>query len=81
MKDAKDWVMGASVPLVTAPTPSGDVWDWITKISVGLIVFFLGWGLKDVKKRYDKVPELETSLALMAQDLKAIKRHLKMDDE
>lgn len=65
----------ASLP-VNQSTSAGDPWDWIKGSAVTLIIFFLGWGLKDVKRRYDQVLVLEKDLARLAQAVEDIQRQM-----
>ena len=46
-------------------------------LAVTIVAFFLGWGMKDVKKRYDKIPEIETDVAVLKQEIKDLKELLK----
>ncbi len=57
------------------PQLSGEfnLWSWLLGLSVTAVAFFLGWGLRDVKKRYDKIPELETKIAVIEQEIKDLK--------
>ena len=45
-------------------------------LAVTVVAFFLGWGLKDVKKRYDRIPEIETDVAVLKQEIKDLKELL-----
>jgi len=45
-------------------------------LAVTIVAFFLGWGMKDVKKRYDKIPEIETDVAVLKQEIKDLKELL-----
>lgn len=50
--------------------------QWLFRLALTVVTFFLGWGLKDVKKRYDKVPELEKLLVGLDARMKEIERRL-----
>ena len=45
-------------------------------LAVTIVAFFLGWGMKDVKKRYDKIPEIEMEMAVLKQEIKDLKELL-----
>ena len=45
-------------------------------LAVTVVAFFLGWGLKNVKKRYDRIPEIETDMAVLKQEIKDLKELL-----
>jgi len=45
-------------------------------LAVTVVAFFLGWGMKDVKKRYDRIPEIETEIAVLKQEIKDLKELL-----
>ena len=45
-------------------------------LAVTVVAFFLGWGLKDVKKRYDRIPKIETEIAVLKQEIKDLKELL-----
>ena len=45
-------------------------------LAVTIVAFFLGWGMKDVKKRYDKIPGIETDVAVLKQEIKDLKELL-----
>ena len=45
-------------------------------LAVTIVAFFLVWGMKDVKKRYDKIPEIETDVAVLKQEIKDLKELL-----
>ena len=46
-------------------------------LAVTVVAFFLGWGLKDVKKRYDRIPEIEMEMAILKQEIEDLKELLK----
>ena len=49
---------------------------WLVGIASSAVIFFLAWGLKDVKARYDKIPMLETKIALLEAEIANIKGRL-----
>ena len=46
-------------------------------LAITIVAFFLGWGMKDVKKRYDRIPKIETEIAVLKQEIKDLKELLK----
>ena len=46
-------------------------------LAITIVAFFLGWGMKDVKKRYDRIPEIETEIAVLKQEIEDLKELLK----
>lgn len=53
-----------------------NIWPWLLSLTVTVVAFFLGWGLKDMKKRYDKVPEIAEEVVRIKQELADLKREL-----
>lgn len=52
--------MLASAPSINLPPSDQWSWgSWVLGLASAAVLFFLAWGLKDVKARYDKVPLLE----------------------
>jgi hypothetical protein len=46
---------------------------WLIGVGSSAVIFFLAWGLKDVKARYDKVPTLETEIATLKAEMEMLK--------
>ena len=63
-----DMSVGANI------TPDSPIITWLIGVGSSLVIFFLAWGLKDVKARYDKIPKMETDIALLCSEIKRLKR-------
>ena len=53
------WVLGGITAAGIPPPESWNWWSWLLGVASTGALFFIAWGLKDVKGRYDKVPLLE----------------------
>ncbi len=54
-----------------------NIWSYLLALATAVVVWFLAWGLKDIKKRYDKIPELEIKVAELKQELEDLKESMK----
>ena len=45
------------------PTDQFSWISWIIGAASTVAIWFIAWGLRDVKTRYDKIPELEAEIA------------------
>jgi hypothetical protein len=52
--------------------------SWMMGCASAVVIFFLAWGLKDVKKRFDRVPELELELERLRSEIQRLQNG-KMD--
>lgn len=59
--DETKYLAISGTPLVPQSTWEAD-WAWLKGAAISVVIFFLAWGLKDLKSRYDKVPELEKAI-------------------
>lgn len=73
----------SAIAATTVPTQTGDTfsWQWIAGAAISVVTFFLAWGLKDVKGRYDKVPELEKQVAVQANMIHDLIRRIEALEE
>ena len=68
-------------PIVTVTPVAASLTDnetnqWVFRLILTVVTFLLGWGMKDIKKRYDKVPELEKILVALTKELEEINHRL-----
>lgn len=59
-----------------SPVTDTDLGPWLFRLAITAVTFLIGWGLKDVKRRYDRVPELELILTRLEEQLKEVDRRL-----
>lgn len=56
-------------------------WAYIVGLGSSAIIWFLAWGLRDVKRRYDIVPELSEQQKAILRRIRAIERKLNIESE
>lgn len=56
-------------------------WAYIVGLGSSAIIWFLAWGLRDVKRRYDIVPELSEQQKSILRRLRTIERRLNIETE
>lgn len=54
-------------------------WAYIVGLASSAIIWFLAWGLRDVKKRYDAVPEITNQLQGIKRRLRCIEKKLSIE--
>ena len=65
-----------TVTPVVASLTDNETNQWVFRLILTVVTFLLGWGMKDIKKRYDKVPELEKILVALTKELEEINHRL-----
>jgi hypothetical protein len=59
--------------LQATPVPEINWFSWLMGCATALAIFFLAWGLKDVKRRFDLVPELESEIRILKSEVERLK--------
>lgn len=52
------------------------LFSWMAGLATAAALFFLAWGVRDVKARFDKVPELEKEIDRLRVELEIIKERV-----
>jgi hypothetical protein len=56
--------------LENAPTASDIHWiSWLLGLTTSFALILVGWGFKDIKKRFDAIPGMESDIKLLKVDV------------
>jgi hypothetical protein len=70
------WGMNRMPQTVQNAFSDSSIVAWLIGMASSAVIFFLAWGLKDVKSRYDKVPELEKTIIGLQQKIADLEKRL-----